>query len=116
MKLKQITNTVRKAVNPTPQEMNERTRKLRERNNAYEEKVRALESRKREYTRANNLREREIKARQPVVTRSRSKSTARGGDPSQAFDVFANHPLFGGGSKSKKKGGKVYDPFDIYYR
>ena len=96
-RLKQIGNTVRKTIAPTPQELNERTKKLRERNNTYEEKVKALESRKREQTRAVNLRERELKARQPVTTTRRS-SSGQYRDPSTAFDVFANHPLFGGGS------------------
>lgn len=106
-KLKQIGNAVRKTVNPSPQELNERTRKLRERNDAYEEKVRALESRRREQTRRINLREREIKARQPPTaarSSNRSKSAARIGDPSGAFDVFANHPLFGGGGTTQRKG------------
>lgn len=96
-RLKQIGNTVRKTIAPTPQELNERTRKLRERNNAYEEKVRALESSRREQNRAINLRERERKARYPVTTTNR-KSGGRYRDPSTAFDVFANHPLFGGGT------------------
>ena len=102
-RLKQIGNTVRKTIAPTPQELNERTKKLRERNNTYEEKVKALESRKREQTRAVNLRERERKARQPVTTTRRS-SSGQYRDPSTAFDVFANHPLFGSGSSTQKKG------------
>lgn len=107
-KLERFGSVVRKAVAPTPQEMNERTRTLRKVNDAYEERVRALESRKREYERLNRLREREEKSRQPVsssraspirATSSRtSNSRVRIGDPTRAFDTFANHPLFGGGT------------------
>ena len=96
-------NAVRRAVNPTPAEMREKTAKLREANLKKEERVRALEESRKARVKAQRLREREAAARRPITTTRRS-SSGQYRDPSTAFDVFANHPLFGGGSSTQKKG------------
>lgn len=90
-------NTIRRAINPTPAEMREKTAKLKEVNRKNEERVKTLEESRRARVKAQRLREREAAARRPI-TSSRSKSAARIGDPTRAFDTFANHPLFGGGT------------------
>lgn len=89
-------NTIRRAINPTPAEMRDKTAKLKEANRKKEERVKALEESRRARVKAQRLREREAAARRPITT-SRSTS-ARIGDPTRAFDTFANHPLFGGGT------------------
>lgn len=96
-------NAVRRAVNPTPAEMREKTAKLREANLKKEERVKALEESRKARVKAQRLREREAAARRPITTTRRS-SSGQYRDPSTAFDVFANHPLFGGGSSTQKKG------------
>ena len=102
-------NAVRRAVNPTPAEMREKTAKIKAANLKKEERVKALEESRKARVKAQRLREREAAARRPVTTSRRSSS---GGyrDPSTAFDVFANHPLFGGGSSSSQRKGKQKPP------
>lgn len=102
-------NAVRRAVNPTPAEMREKTAKIKAANLKKEERVKALEESRKARVKAQRLREREAAARRPVTT-SRRSSSGRYRDPSTAFDVFANHPLFGGGSSSSQRKGKQKPP------
>lgn len=114
-------NAVRRAVNPTPAEMREKTAKLREANRKKEERVRALEESRQQRVKAQRLREREAAARRPIPVRSSGGRTradnimqlfggSSGGSDFSKFGTINQDPF--GSSKGKKE----KDPLDFFYR
>lgn len=114
-------NAVRRAVNPTPAEMREKTAKLREANRKKEERVRALEESRQQRVKAQRLREREAAARRPVQSKSSagrfsgSRSSPGVGVDMSFFGEINQNP-FGGSSSRKSKSSKDRDPLEFFYR
>ena len=125
-------NAVRRAVNPTPAEMREKTAKLREANLKKEERVRALEESRKARVKAQRLREREAAARRPIPVKQSSSGRSYAGRVMSAFDSplyggsgggvdfskfgTINQNPYGGSSSKSAKASKSYDPFDFFYR
>lgn len=114
-------NAVRRAVNPTPAEMREKTAKLREANRAKEERVRALEESRQQRVKAQRLREREAAARRPVQSkspagRSSGSRSSLGVGVDMSFFGQINQNPFGGKSSEKSKNSKDRDPLEFFYR
>lgn len=126
-------NNIRKAVNPTPAEMRQKTAKLREKNRLKEDRVRALEESRKARLQAQRLREREAAARKPIPV----KSSGRSGGKVNAGKVMTmfDSPLYGGsgrgvdfsqfgainqdpfGGSKKSSGSKPSrDPLEFFYR
>lgn len=116
-------NAVRRAVNPTPAEMREKTAKLREANARKEERVRALEESRRARVKEQRLREREAAARRPIPVKS-SGGSARADNIMRMFTGNSGGAVdfskFGtinqdptGSTRKKKASG---DPLDFFYR
>lgn len=126
-------NAVRRAVNPTPAEMREKTAKLRAKNKIKEDRVRAMEEARTARVKAQRLREREAAARKPIPV----KSSGRSGGKVNAGKVMTmfDSPLYGGsgrgvdfsqfgainqdpfGGSKKSSGSKPSrDPLEFFYR
>lgn len=123
-------NALRRAVNPTPAEMREKTAKLREANQRKEERVRALEESRKARVKAQRLREREAAARRPIPVKSSGgkinagrvmsafDNPALGGSSSVDFNKFGtiNQNPFGGSSSKSSRSPRNSDPFEFFYR
>ena len=101
-------NALRRAVNPTPAEMREKTAKLREANQRKEERVRALEESRKARVKAQRLREREAAARRPIPVKSSSADFSK-------FGTINQNP-FGGSSSKSSRSTRNSDPFEFFYR
>lgn len=102
-------NAVRKAINPTPEEMREKTAKIRQQNKVKEERVRALEESRQARVKAQRLREREAAARRPIPVKS-SGGKVKAGKVMKVFDnsVYGGS---GGGIDFSQFGTINQDPF-----